>query len=53
MFKSKHSKSFFMYVKDFSSDLEWRSSRKIDFTWRVSDCEELAEVTNRRWMGLV
>ena len=24
-----------------------------DFTWRVSDCEEIVGVTNRRMMGLV
>jgi len=24
-----------------------------DFTWRVSDCEELVGVTHRWWMGLV
>jgi len=22
-----------------------------DFTWRVSDCEELVGVTHRRWWG--
>ena len=24
-----------------------------DFTWRVSDCEELVGITHRRMMGLV
>jgi len=24
-----------------------------DFTWRVSDCEELVGVSHRRWLGLV
>jgi len=24
-----------------------------DFTWRVSDCEELVGVTHRRWWGWV
>jgi len=23
----------------------------VDFTWRVSDCEELVGVTHRRWWG--
>ncbi|SVA43442.1 uncharacterized protein METZ01_LOCUS96296, partial [marine metagenome] len=23
-----------------------------DFNWRVSDCEELVRVTQRRWWGL-
>jgi len=24
-----------------------------DFTWRVTDCEELVGVTHRRWWGFV
>jgi len=41
MDKIGHNKSNFMYVKTFSSDLEGRFTRKWDFTWTVSDCEEL------------
>jgi len=26
-------------------------TRTGDFTWRVSDCEELVGVTHRRWWG--
>jgi hypothetical protein len=32
-------------VKTFLSDLERKFTRKRDFTWRVSDCEELVGVT--------
>jgi len=31
---------------------EVKFTRKWDFTWRVSDCEELVGVTHRRWWRL-
>ena len=31
-----------IYVKTFFSDLEGKFTRIGDFTWRVSDCEELS-----------
>ena len=33
------------FFKTFLSDLEGKFTRKRDFTWRVSDCEELVGVT--------
>jgi len=30
----------------------WCFTRKWDFTWRVSDCEELVGVNHRRWWGM-
>ena len=36
-------------INIFLSDLEVKFTRIGDFTWRVSDCEELVGVTHRRW----
>ena len=33
--------------QDFLSDLEGYFTRILDFTWRVSDCEELVGVTHK------
>jgi len=41
MVKSENNKSYFMNVKDFSSNLEGRFTRKMNFIWKVSECEEL------------
>ena len=35
-----------IYVKTFFSDLEGKFTRIGDFTWRVSDCEELVGVAH-------
>ena len=47
MVKIKHNKSNFIFVKTFPSDLEGGFTRKLDFTWRMSDCKELMVVTQR------
>ena len=41
MVKSQNNKSYFMYVKTFSSDLEVRFARKWDFICSESDFGEL------------
>jgi len=37
------------HIASIQSQGQQRASEIVDFTWRVSDCEELVGVTHRRW----
>ena len=39
------------HIASIQSQGQQRASEIVNFTWRVSDCEELVGVTNRRWWG--